>query len=276
MRPLPVAIASAPNGARRTTSDHPNLPVTIDRIARTAAEVKEAGAAMIHVHVRDREQRHILDADLYRTAIAAIRRAAGREIITQITTESVGRYSAAEQMAVVEAVRPEAVSIALREIAPTEDDRGAASRFLRSLSGRGAALQIIIYDERDAARLDAWADDGDIDPALVSILYVLGRYHPPLTASPRDLLAFAPHSRTRFRDWMVCAFGPAERPCGMFAALLGGDVRIGFENNIARADGTLAASNAEAVASMSEAIQAAGLRVASADDLRNRWALTMN
>lgn len=62
----------------------------------------------------------------------------------------------------------------------------------------------------------------------------------------------------------------------MFAALLGGDVRIGFENNIARPDGTLAASNAEAVASMSEAIRAAGLRVASADDLRNRWALTMN
>ncbi len=67
----PPILAVAPNGARRTNTDHPALPMTADEIARTAAECREAGAAMIRLHVRDRNGDHSLDADLYRDAICA-------------------------------------------------------------------------------------------------------------------------------------------------------------------------------------------------------------
>jgi uncharacterized protein (DUF849 family) len=48
-----VILAVAPNGARKTKADHPALPMTPEEIAMTAAACHEAGAAMIHLHVRD-------------------------------------------------------------------------------------------------------------------------------------------------------------------------------------------------------------------------------
>src|SRR5690606_19967729 len=88
----PVPIAVAPNGGRRTKADHPALPITPADLARTAAECLEAGAAMIHVHVRDQEQQHLLDADAYRQAIDAIRAEVGQRMVIQITSESLGQY----------------------------------------------------------------------------------------------------------------------------------------------------------------------------------------
>ncbi|MFQ5760733.1 MAG: 3-keto-5-aminohexanoate cleavage protein [Acidiferrobacterales bacterium] len=49
----PLILAVAPNGAHRTRHDHPALPITPAEIARAAAESCEAGASMIHLHVRD-------------------------------------------------------------------------------------------------------------------------------------------------------------------------------------------------------------------------------
>src|SRR5688572_33343529 len=114
----PVAIAVAPNGGRRTQADHPALPLTPAELARVAAECLDVGAAMIHTHVRDRDGGHLLDAEAYRAAISAIRAEVGDDLVLQITSESLGRYRAEEQMAVVRETRPEAVSLALRELSP--------------------------------------------------------------------------------------------------------------------------------------------------------------
>ncbi|MCP4385917.1 MAG: 3-keto-5-aminohexanoate cleavage protein, partial [Hyphomicrobiales bacterium] len=108
----PVLLAVAPNGARLRRTDHPALPMTPDELARTASACLEAGAAMIHLHVRDRHGAHVLDAELYRDAIRAVRSSVGTRMIVQITTEALGRYQQEHQIAVVAAVRPEAVSLA--------------------------------------------------------------------------------------------------------------------------------------------------------------------
>ena len=73
-----VLIMAAVNGARRTKADHPALPMTIPEIAADVAACVEAGAAMAHVHVRDDEGRHVLDAALYEQAMAESRRRPGR------------------------------------------------------------------------------------------------------------------------------------------------------------------------------------------------------
>ncbi|HSK39616.1 MAG TPA: 3-keto-5-aminohexanoate cleavage protein, partial [Arenibaculum sp.] len=113
-----VSIMVAPNGARRTRADHPALPMTAGELAAAAAACLDAGASMMHVHVRDRAGRHVLDAGLYRDAFAAIRAEVGDRLVLQATTEAVGRYAPAEQMALVEDLRPEAVSMAVRELIP--------------------------------------------------------------------------------------------------------------------------------------------------------------
>jgi len=57
----PMILAVAPNGARKTQADHPAVPISPAELAATAAAAQAAGASMIHLHVRDGAQKHILD-----------------------------------------------------------------------------------------------------------------------------------------------------------------------------------------------------------------------
>ena len=62
----------APTGARLSKSDHPGLPISPEEIAQTAKASALAGAHALHLHVRDAEGRHSLDAGRYREAMAAV------------------------------------------------------------------------------------------------------------------------------------------------------------------------------------------------------------
>jgi len=269
--PSRVILAVAPNGGRRGKSDHPAIPLTPDELAQDAAACLAAGASVLHLHVRDAAGRHSLSPELYADAIAAVRRAVGDALVIQITTEAVGRYAPEEQMAAVRAVRPEAVSLALRELAPGEADKAGFAAFMAWLQDEGIAPQIILYDRQDVDRLLQWAADGVLDAAATSALFVLGRYAEGQRSNPVDLLAFLGVGPVPFRDWMVCAFGPNEPRCAALAGLLGGHVRVGFENNLHRPDGRLAASNAELAGETARLLQALRLELASAAEVRSLW-----
>ena len=264
----PVIVAVAPNGARRTKADHPAIPMTADEIGREAARCRDAGAAMVHLHVRDEAGAHSLDVGRYR---AAVRREAGPEMIAQVTTEAVGRYAPAEQIAAVRALRPEAFSVALRELFadPAGEAEGAA--FLGEQAEAGTLVQHILYDATDVARFRALLARGLIPAARASALFVLGRYSAGQRSDPADLLPFLDAWGAGGRPaprWGVCAFGPRERACAMAAALLGGDVRVGFENNLLRPDGSVASGNAEQVAGFRAAAAGLGLEIAGAGEAR--------
>lgn len=247
MRPLP-AVMVAPNGATRTPADHPALPITIAQIVACAVDCTKAGADGLHAHMRDTEGRHVLDAGLYAELLAELARHLP-DLYVQITTEAVGRYSPAEQRALVERLRPAAVSVALREIT-AEPDMAITRRFFAFCAEAGIAVQHILYDTDDIARFGALSDQGVIPPGVPQVLHVLGRYASGQRSEPRDLLApLAAQSRLAVTpDWAVCAFGPQESACLLAARRAGGKVRIGFENNLLRADGQLAESNAAQVA----------------------------
>jgi uncharacterized protein (DUF849 family) len=268
----PRAIAVAPNGGRKTKSDHPALPMTASELAATAARCRDAGAAMIHVHVRDRDGRHLLDADAYAEALAAIRREVGSALVLQITSEALGAYSAEQQMAVARAVRPEAVSLALRELAPNAAAENGFADFLAWLRREQVVPQIILYTPDELQRLDALRQHGLIPFNDLPVLFVLGRYTQGQRSQPTDLLPFIVPEMPRFRHWMTCAFGAQEAACVTAAALLGGHARVGFENNLHLPDGTTAADNAALVEATARAMTACGLRLAKADDLRTAWA----
>ncbi|MFE0756848.1 3-keto-5-aminohexanoate cleavage protein [Inquilinus sp. NPDC058860] len=267
----PVAIAVAPNGGRRTKADHPALPLTPAELARVAVECRDAGAAMIHTHVRDRDGVHLLDADAYRAAIATIRAEVGEDLLLQITSEALGRYRPEEQMAVVRAVRPEAVSLALRELAPDPAAEPAFAEFLSWLKRERIAPQIILYAPEEAARLAEMRRRGLVPWDEIPVLYVLGRYVAGQTSLPADLLPFLAPDVLGIRSWMVCTFGRHEAACALAAALLGGDIRVGFENNLHRPDGSVAISNAELVRAVAEPLIASGGRLADATALRTAW-----
>jgi uncharacterized protein (DUF849 family) len=84
-----VVIMVAPNGARKTRSDHSSLPVSIEDTVSEAALCRAVGASALHAHVRGANDEHVLDAGLYRELIAAMaQRVPG--MLVQITSEAVG------------------------------------------------------------------------------------------------------------------------------------------------------------------------------------------
>lgn len=268
----PVAIAVAPNGGRRTKRNHPGLPVTLPELVRTAAECGEAGAAMIHVHIRDAQERHLLDADIYRDVIHAIRTAIGDRLVIQITSESVGLYAPEAQMAVVKAVRPEAVSLALRELVPDPAHERGFTAFLQWLRQEYIVPQVILYSPEEVFRFAGMRQRGLIPWNSIPVLFVLGSYAGDRASVPADLLAFLAAGMPRFDHWMVCAFGRHEAACVTAAALLGGHVRVGFENNFHQPDGSLAPDNATQVRTVAQGLQKTGCPLADAARLRATWA----
>lgn len=179
------------------------------------------GADALHAHVRDAEGQHVLDAGLYKELILEVS-AMCPDLAVQITTEAVGRYSAQEQYDVVAAVEPEAVSVALREMAPEGDELDLARRFYHEAKDAGRAVQHILYAPEDVARLDLLMDKGVVPSGYGSQLYVLGRYAKDQESDPRDLLGFlaardAASHIAQDNPFMLCAFGRAETACGALA-----------------------------------------------------------
>jgi 3-keto-5-aminohexanoate cleavage enzyme len=266
-RLAPCIVCVAPNGARRGRADHPGLPLTADETAREAAAARAQGAEMLHLHVRDRDGAHSLDAELYIQAIAAVRRDAGADLLIQITTESVGRFTPQQQMATVEAVAPEAVSIAVRELFASDADERSAGEFLARQAERGVLVQHILYDVEDIRRFESLVQRGLIPLQGASQILVLGRYAVAQQSDPAELLPLLA-ARTLPLVWTICAFGRRESAAGLVAAALGGHVRVGFENNMHLPDGRLAPDNSALVANLASALAAAGLRPASAAEAR--------
>lgn len=268
--PVPLIIAVAPNGARRTRSDHPAVPVTPDELAATALACRDAGASLLHLHVRDDAEAHILDAGRYTEATAAVREAVGRDLIIQITTEAVGRYTPAEQMAVVRAVRPEAVSIALKEILPEDgSDPAPALDFLRELHHLGVMVQHILYSPEDVRRFQRLRAEDVLPGGPVFPLFVLGRYAAGQRSDARGLCGFLDAWGDDLDPWAVCAFGPEETACLGAAAAFGGHCRVGFENSLWQPDGRIAPDNAEAVRRVAGLAASYGRPVADAETARN-------
>ena len=270
-----VVVAVAPNGGRKTKADHPGLPITAEELAQTAAECADQGAAMLHLHVRDAQGVHLLDAEAYRAAIARICGAIGDRLVVQITSESMGRYSPAQQMAVVLDTNPEAASFALRELAPEKKDEKLFGDFLERLKWLRVWPQIVLYSPEEAQRLAAMQKQGLIPFEQVAVLYVLGRFSLLRRAAPSDLLPFLAPDMPRFASWSVCAFGRREAACVVAGALFGGHVRVGFENNVALPDGGQAATNADLVDVAARALDDLGLATQDADGLREEIAALM-
>ena len=263
----PAILCVAPNGARRTRRDHPNLPVTPTELARVAAESLEAGAAMIHLHVRDRNMAHTLDAGAYRPAFRAIRSQVGDELVIQVTTESCGLYGPEEQMRLVRELRPEAVSLSVGELFPDSTLETAAAEFLDWLRAEGIFAQFIVFDADQVRFLVRLIHRGVVPHSDPCVLFVLGRYAPNQQSTPTELDPLLEVSPFR-EGWFLCAFGKHELACVDRALARGGHARIGFENNFYRPDGTRATSNAELVGLAATRARHRGRSLANADQAR--------
>lgn len=245
-------ITVAPNGARRQKTDHPALPVTVSEIAAAARDCHQAGADAIHLHVRNPDGSHSLDTGLYREAIAETTRLAP-DMAIQVTTESAGVFDVPAQLACLIGLAPAAASISVREIMRAPD---LAPRVYATAKDAGTEVQHILYDTDDLTTLRRHLNDGTVPQDMRDVILVLGRYTPPRPARPSELAPFVTALAGDFPNWTVCAFGANEHAVMLEAAAMGGHLRVGFENNLCRPDGTPARDNAENIARIATALRA--------------------
>lgn len=267
MQPLPNLMV-APNGARRGKSDHPALPITLDELVTTAVSCHAAGADGIHVHVRDENGEHSLDVGQYREALAAIK-AAVPGFFLQVTSEAAGRFGPEAQMQMIEQLRPRSVSLAYSELMRAPTDTATATTFYAWAAANDVGIHHIAYTPDELQIFLKAVGQGIIPGTAHQLQLVLGSYAAAKPSRPSDLDAYEKlldaYKDEFSLEWMICAFGSAETDCLVETAKRGGKLRVGFENSLWNADGSLAKDNAQRVAEVRAAVDA-GLQTLSPED----------
>lgn len=254
MNPTPLPkIMVAPNGARRTKNHHPNIPVTDGALLETVIACQKAGADGAHLHIRDENGAHLLDAQRYRTLLTTIEKAVP-EMYLQVTSEAAGIYNTTQQQDMMRTLKPRYISVALREMVRKPEDWLNATAFYAWAANNNVQIHHIIYTPKEFQDFLSAVSIGRIHGNHHLMQFVLGSYDGNVVSNPNQIFAYTDLMKTAPNeiqfDWMLCAFGKEETECLVEAIKFGGKARIGFENSLWNADGSLAASNAERVAEL--------------------------
>jgi len=264
----PFIVMSAPNGARRGKADHAAIPLSPRELAGNAESILESGASILHLHVRDEAGQHTLDPDHYIAAIDAVRERVDDELVIQVTTEACGLYSPGQQMSVVKSLKPEAVSIALRELLPERNNVDDAQQFFHWLKSNDVMPQYILYSPEEVRCFEEYRQRGLFNDELPFVLFVLGRYGTTDYGDPGEIDAYRRELGDSRIPWAVCCFGQREGEASRHAAANGGHARVGFENNMLMSDGSEVPDNAALVRVAAAHAKGAGRQIASADQVR--------
>jgi len=265
----------APNGARLLPSEHDELPLIKDKIAQTAKRCEIAGAQAIHLHVRDDNLKHILDVKRYKETILDIQKECSQDFIIQATTESVGMYKPTEMISLIKELKPQATSVAIKELIPRENNISElkeAKDFYKFSRDENIGVQHILYSSDDLKKFHKLLEQGIITGDKHSILFVLGRYSKNLKSDARELIPFLKTLEAlQLKDsvhWMLCAFGQMEIPSLVAASILGGHNRIGFENSREQPNGVKATSNESQVEYLTKQHQSLNIKKLQTKEMR--------
>jgi uncharacterized protein (DUF849 family) len=240
-------ITVAPTGAESDKADVPALPVTLDELVRTARECEAAGAAVIHIHIRDDEARPTLDLGRLRDTVQAVREAT--DLIVQLSTGGAVTDSYADRLRVL-AAGPDACSLTCGTVNFGADVFMNPWPFMVELYERTQELEIVpefeLFDLGHVAALDRLlAKHGLPYGGHVHCDLVMG-VPGGMPGDARTLVAAAsalPEGAT----WSATGVGRTGLPV-MYAALAaGGHLRVGMEDTLTYAKGQLVTGNAQLV-----------------------------
>ncbi len=242
----PLVITAAICGAEVTRDDTPHLPITPEELALEACACRDAGAAIVHLHVRDPEGRPTQDGAIFEDVAARIR--ARSDIIIQASTGGAVGMTPEERL---DSLRcgPEMATLTCGTVNFGDgvfvNDWPLIKLFAARMSAQGVRPELEIFDAGHLATAARLAREGLVTGPL-HYDFVLG-IPGALPASVANL-AWLAGMLPRGATWSVAGMGRDELPLAMAAIAMGGHVRVGFEDNIYYHKGRLAVSNAELVA----------------------------
>jgi len=287
----PTVITCAITGNLTKPEQTPHLPITPEQIADSALEAARAGAAQVHIHVRDPQTgRPSMDVGLYDEVIRRIR-AQNREVIINLTTGPGGRYVPSEaeprvagpgttllppekRVEHIARLRPDVCSLDLNTMNSGAEVVINTPRNVRVMAGvireAGVKPELEIFDSGDIHLARDLIADGTLDgPGMWT--FVTGVKY-GFEATPETLL-YARSLLPAGAFWSAFGVGRHEFPMLAASFVSGGHVRVGLEDNIYLAHGVLAPSNAALVERAVRIVQDLGGSVASAGEARDMLGL---
>ena len=284
-----VVVSCAVTGAGDTVDKHPAIPVTPEQIANSAIEAADAGAAIVHLHVRDPETgKGSRDINLFKETVGLVRNS-GRNVLINLTAgmggdlvvddenpevpaEGTDLISAEERMAHVELLRPDIASLDCGTI--NFDNANyvyiQTPNMLRAMAARYAEIgvkpEMEVFDLGHLRFANQMVSEGLIKgppmyQVCLGIPWGAGADSATMTAMvgqlPRD--AF----------WSGFGISRTQMPMAAQAMLLGGNVRVGLEDNLYLEKG-VPASNAQLVEKAVRIIRDLGGQICDADQARER------
>jgi len=255
-------------GAEVTKEHNPAVPYTIEEIAREAKSAYDAGASIIHLHVRWDDGTPTQDSGRFQEAIDAILEVCPDVIIQPSTGGAVG-MSDMERLASLDVVpKPEFATLDCGTLNFGGDEifvntDNTIFNFAKIMKERGIKPELEVFDK---GMIDI-ALKADKQGLLVHPLhfdFVLGVQ---MSATLRDLVIMVgsiPHGST----WTACGIGRWAFDIAAGAIIMGGHVRIGFEDTIYLEKGVLAKSNGELVEKVARIAKFFGREIATPDEAR--------
>lgn len=262
-----LIIAAAIQGAELTKEITPYLPVTPEEVAMEAKRACEEGAAVIHLHVRDGNGMPTQGAEAYRDNIDAIT-ASGCEAIIQVSTGGAVGMTAQERMGPV-TLKPEYATLNTGSINFGQDvfinSASMMEELAMAMKTHGVRPEFEVYEEGHIHNAMALVEKGLVTGQL-NFDFVLG-VPGAMAPTVRNMLYLSDTIPSE-ANWTVAGIGKDELTLGGVAVFVGGNVRVGLEDNIYYSKGVLAKSNAELVARIARIAKEAGRDIATPDEAR--------
>ena len=281
---MKTIITCAITGAHTSPRLTPYLPITPDQIADSALEAAEAGAAVVHIHVRDPKTKLAsMDLDLYCRTVETIRKS-NHQVLINLTcgpgatgiAESVmgvsdsGFKTAADRTRHIVELTPDICSLDLNTM-----NRGSKNITVNSvkmikemasiMKAAGVKPELEIFDSGDMQIAHHIIDQGYIDQTPLIQIATGIRWG---WESSSDTLEYAKRILPKECVWYAFGIGSMQMPFVALSTLSGGHARVGMEDNIYLSKGVLAKSNAELVTKAVRIIQDLDGEIATPQDAR--------
>ncbi len=293
-------ITCAPTGAIHTPSMSQYLPVTPREIAQAALAAADAGAAIVHLHVRDPDDGHpVQDTGLFRELLAEIQ--SKSDVVINITTGGSPHMTVEERIHPAMDLAPELASLnmgtmnmglfpMLDRFADLKYDWerqhlgnkdlvfkntfADIERILKTCGNQGTRFEFECYDTAHLYNLAHFLERGLVEPPLFiqSVVGLLGG----IGADIEDLLHLRRTAMRLFGDqfeWSTLGAGAAQIRVGTIALALGGNARVGLEDSLWDGPGNLAESSRVQVERIRAAAEVLYRDVATPSEARRRLAL---
>jgi uncharacterized protein (DUF849 family) len=288
-------VTCAVTGAGDTTGRSEHVPVTPEQIADSAIEAARAGAAVVHIHVRDPDTAAgSRDPALFRTVVERIR-ASDVDPVLNLTAGMGGDLvlggedaplppdpsgtdmaGAAERLAHVEELRPEICTLdcgTMNFAAGGDYIMANTPAMLRAMARRvqelGVRPELEVFDTGHLVLVNELVDEGLIDdPPLIQLCMGIPYGAPDDLPTLLAMVARLPPQAV----FSAFAIGRMQLAFAALAPIVGANVRVGLEDNLYLQRGRLA-TNPELVARAVAILGAMNVRVMSPDEVREQLAL---